>query len=57
VDGFGISTAFRLSDYDIEVMAAPGTGSGKIYRLLFRLTLVVQPFNVKAAYESNLCTA
>jgi hypothetical protein len=40
-----VPTAFRFSNYDIEVVSAFRTGSGKIDSHLLRLTLRSGPYN------------
>src|SRR5262245_12459955 len=45
VDGLGLCAALRLGDDDTEVIAALGTGTGKVYGHLFNLALPVRPFN------------
>src|SRR5262245_43648617 len=51
VNGLGIPTALRLGDHDSEVIAAPGTGAGKVYGHTSRLTLEIGPYNL--AYLVN----
>ena len=44
IDGLAFSTAFGFRDDDTEVIAALGTGSGKVYSHQINLTLPVSPF-------------
>jgi hypothetical protein len=49
VYGLGLPTAFGLRDDDTEVIAALGTGTGKVYGHPINLTLPVGALNTGAS--------